>query len=75
MQYDPKTYLHGDPIHGDMREKLADILNVDGYDRENAFGGKLRKPYWDNFIDDMFSGAGSAGELDYLFQQAIFRYT
>lgn len=54
MDFDPDTYLHGDPDLGDLRKDLADILNVDGIDEQNAWGGKLRKPYWNNFIDELF---------------------
>lgn len=52
MDYDGATGLHGNPYDGDLRERLADILNTD-YDLN-----KPRKPYWDIFITDMFDGGG-----------------
>jgi hypothetical protein len=55
MSYDPETYLHGSPSGGDMREQLAEILNVDG---TTGFSSKMRKPYWDNFIKEMFDEGG-----------------
>lgn len=53
MDYDPSTYLHGTTWSGDLRQELADILNVSGY---TGFSNKDREPYWDIFIQDMFSG-------------------
>jgi len=55
MDYDPDTYLHGTPWGGDMRERLAEILNVDGV---TGFSNKSRKPYWDIFIKQMFDDGG-----------------
>jgi hypothetical protein len=55
MEYDPDTYLHSSPFSGDMRERLADILNVDG---STGFSNKIRHPYWNNFIKEMFNEGG-----------------
>jgi len=55
MDYDLEKFLHGSPETGDMREKLADILNVSGI---SGFSNKNREPYWDNFIGDMFDRGG-----------------
>jgi hypothetical protein len=55
MEYDPGTYLHGSPFGGDMRERLAEILNVDG---TTGFSNKMRQPYWDIFIKEMFDDGG-----------------
>lgn len=55
MDYDADTFLHGSPYNGDMREKLAEILNVDG---STGFSNKIRQPYWDDFIIDMFDRGG-----------------
>jgi hypothetical protein len=52
MYYDPKTLLHGSPASGDMRKKLAEILNVSD---EFYYETKPRLPYWDIFIEDEFS--------------------
>jgi len=69
--YDWENMMHFKPeyaIHGtgsdDMREKLAEILNIDG---ETEWMGKPRKPYWDIFIEDMFTN----GKLRTYFDQAM----
>jgi hypothetical protein len=38
-----------------MREKLAEILNVDG---STGFSTKIRQPYWNDFITEMFDKGG-----------------
>jgi hypothetical protein len=53
MLYDPATYLHGS-YAGDVREKLADLLNIRGWDT-GIFGGKERNMFWDNYIDQVFN--------------------
>jgi hypothetical protein len=62
MDFDADTLLHGSDLYGDVREKLAEILNVDG-----LAGMKERQPYWDIFIDDMFQN----GKLKRAFDQAM----
>jgi len=58
MTFDPATFLHGSEETGDVRDKLPAILNVDGVsagdfsDRPHA---KVRKPYWDITIDELFN--------------------
>ena len=64
MDFDADTFLHGSPWSGDMREALADILNVDG---STGFSTKVRQPYWDDFIEEMFDRGG----LDNLFDKYI----
>jgi hypothetical protein len=73
MHFDAKTYLHGDEFHGDLREKLAELLNVEGWDEENAFGGAQRHPYWTDYIDKMFSSA-EGGEINNLFEKYLAKY-
>jgi len=55
LTFEPSIFLHGSPQGGDARENLADILNVEGYDR-GLFGGKLRGRFWDNTLNDLLSG-------------------
>lgn len=63
MEYDGDTKLHGNPRE-DLRSALADILNV----RTSFFlGEKEREPFWDNFIEAMFSNK----LLDTLFDSYI----
>lgn len=69
LKLDEKTFLHGSPQQGDMRQQLADILNVEGYD-SGIFGGKLRQPYWDNLIQELFDDGG----LDFLFSKELKKY-
>ena len=71
MRFDPKTFLHGSESLGDLRERLSDLLNVEGFDTENSFGGKMRHPYWKNFIDELFA---DTHELDYLFSKYLLKY-
>jgi hypothetical protein len=52
MDVDLPTLLHGSPSSGDMREKLAEILNVND---QFFYETKPRMPYWDIFIEDEFS--------------------
>jgi hypothetical protein len=67
MQYDPSTFLHGDPKRGDMREELADILNVDGTSA-GYFQVKKRKPFWDITISEVNSS------IKVLFDAALWKY-
>jgi hypothetical protein len=60
MDWDQET-LHGND-KDDMRERLAELLNIDGLS-----GMKERQPYWDIFIEDMFQG----GKLKRAFDQAM----
>jgi hypothetical protein len=55
MDYDPGTYLHGSYYTGDMREVLAEVLNIEGI---TGFSNKTRHPYWDIFIEEMFDKDG-----------------
>ena len=52
MDVDLPTLLHGSPSSGDMRQRLAEILNVDD---QFFYETKPRLPYWDIFIEDEFS--------------------
>ena len=61
MDYDPTTYLHGNPFSGDVREQLADILNIDG---EAGWMTKARKPYWDIFIKQILDDGGAEKLFD-----------
>jgi hypothetical protein len=70
MKYDPKTFLHGNPKQGDMRDELADMLNVTGKDR-GYFGGKEREPFWNITMAELFSG----DTLRVLFEMAMSNYT
>ncbi len=56
-------YLHGNYYGGkdgmrDRREILAEVLNVNGTDDHNDLGGKKRKPYWDDFLEDLNQNIG-----------------
>jgi len=55
LSFDPLTALHGSERGGDARENLAEILDVEGYDK-GIFGGKLRGAFWKNTMDDLLSG-------------------
>lgn len=66
MSYDPDTFLHGSPWNGDMRQQLADILNVDG---STGFSTKIRKPYWDDYIKEMFDQNGLTKLFDVYMRQ------
>jgi hypothetical protein len=65
MRTDPATFLHADPSGTDMREQLADILNVSG-----EAGDKQRQPFWDITIADLFA----AGGIKDLFDSALNKY-
>lgn len=56
-------YFHGNYYGGkdgmrDRREILAEVLNVNGIDSHNDWGGKKRKPYWDDFLKDLNQNIG-----------------
>jgi hypothetical protein len=65
MKFDPTTFLHADALGNDMREQLADILNING-----TAGRKLREPFWDITINDLFINDGIKG----LFDSALNKY-
>ena len=47
-------YLHGNFDEGvDRRSILAELLNVDGIDGGNDWGGKERKAFWDNALEEI----------------------
>lgn len=47
-------YLHGNFNKGeDRRSILAELLNVNGIDGENDWGGKERSAFWDNAIGEI----------------------
>lgn len=71
MDYDPDTYLHGSPYNGDMREQLAEILNTNG---STGFSNKVRQPYWDNFISEMFDNNGLEKLFDIYTKQEFMKY-
>lgn len=49
-------YLHGNFNKGeDRRSILADLLNVNGIDGGNDWGGKERNAFWDNALKDINS--------------------
>ena len=66
MSYDPDTFLHGSSWNGDMRERLADILNTNG---STGFSNKVREPYWDNFITELFDNGGLEKLFDVYMRQ------
>ena len=44
-------YTHGNYYQGkDRRAILAELLNVNGYDKQNDMGGKRREPFFDETI-------------------------
>lgn len=67
MKYIGKDWIHGNPGRSAV-ENLADILNLafnnykNGYTSNLKFGGKhfshFRRPYWNNFIEKMFTDGG-----------------
>jgi len=71
MSYDPDTFLHGSPWNGDMRQQLADILNVDG---STGFSNKIRQPYWDDYIKAMFDQNGLTKLFDVYMRQEIGKH-
>lgn len=70
MSVDTATFLHGNPREGDLRERLAELLDVQGFD-EGFFGGKLRNEFWTNFINEFFA---DTHELDFLFAKYLLKY-
>ena len=52
MSYFGEEYIHGDPLT-DRRAELAEDLNVLGIDLDNDFGGKNRRPFWNDFIYEL----------------------
>ena len=65
MQYNGDTFLHGNPDM-DMREQLADILNVSG--SPGSFTrNKMRQPYWDITINELFNSGGLKSLFDMYF--------
>lgn len=64
LSLDTDKWKHGSPISGDARDNLADILDLAfnnyqaGYTSGLMVGdrhmSKFRKPYWENFIKNMF---------------------
>jgi hypothetical protein len=70
MGYEPDKYKHGSAKFGDLREQLAEILNVNGVDAFNNFGGRERRAYWDNFLREFFNDQN----LDFLFAMALEKY-
>ncbi len=67
MSWNPNKWQHGNPKQSAV-DNLADILNLafnnysDGYTSDLKFGGRhfshLRKPYWENFIKELFDKEG-----------------
>jgi hypothetical protein len=53
MNYFGSAFVHGSP-DDDRREELADDLNVLGIDLNNDWGGKERKPFWNDAIFELF---------------------
>jgi predicted Holliday junction resolvase-like endonuclease len=78
MRYIPKDWIHGNPGRSAV-DNLADILNLafnnykDGYTSNLMFGNKhfshFRRPYWENFIKNMFSN----GELEKILSEEFGR--
>jgi hypothetical protein len=67
MQYDPDNYIHGDDLHGDLRDKLAAILNEGTND--SIFGQgwwTVPRPFWDATMKLMQDGT-----VDKWFQSAL----
>jgi hypothetical protein len=69
MRFDSYFFLHGSYAQGDMRRKLADALNITGIDN-GTMGGKERRPFWDNFIKEMFDG----DDISYFFHIRFSKY-
>jgi hypothetical protein len=53
MRYFGEMYQHGSPFE-DRREELAEDLNVLGVDLNNDWGGAYRRPYWNDFLFELF---------------------
>lgn len=70
MSFDADTGLHGDPDRGDLREQLADILNIEGRDdgyfvsSKTGLRGKPRHPFWDITMSDLFDKGGLTDFFD-----------
>ena len=70
MKTDPKTYKHIDYVSmQDNREKLADILNINGLEPGNPIA-VFRYSFWNNFIADMTFG----GEIMTMFDKEFASY-
>lgn len=56
--YDPEKFVHGSFIGNpnDARENLADILNKTGFSSSLWISVERKRAYWDEFINEMFSG-------------------
>ena len=52
MGYFGEVYKHGSPLE-DRRSELAEDLNVMGIDLNNDWGGKERKPFWNDFLYEL----------------------
>jgi len=72
MTFRPDLYQHGSVELGDMREHMADIMNVSDVDDPNDHGGKHREPFWDNFINDIFANGGNA--IKQIFDKVFAEY-
>jgi len=70
MSYNAAKFKHGSFLSGDMRKQLADILNVNGIDTPNDWGGRERLAYWDNFLDDLFNST----RLVNMFKKYLSKY-
>jgi hypothetical protein len=70
MNYDPDTFLHGSRKYGDLREELSSLLNVEGIDEKNNFGGNIRHPYWDNFLKELFDDK----KIDQMFDEEFLKF-
>ena len=70
MTFDPENYIHGSVEHGDRREALAKDLNVSGIALNSDFGGKERRPYWDNYIDEILY----RGQLTKWFDEELLQF-
>jgi len=78
VKWDKENWIHGNPGRS-AAENLEDILNLawtgyrDGYTssmiwrKDNKPFSHKRRPYWENFVDDLFDG----GELDKMFDEAF----
>lgn len=78
MREDEATWLHASTFAGKAAENLMDILNVDGYTSSLMSGSrhfsKLRKPYWDLFIESMFAGGEITQMFDKEFKKLGIKY-
>jgi len=78
MKVEPRSYIHTDYLSGqDTREKLAEILNVNGFDQGiNGDGNPIsrqRYSYWNAFIVDMTLGGGVLKYFDQYFGELGIR--